>query len=335
MPDITTADAPQHHNLFQRDPFLACWQQHLAPKFEIVHQHGPWVLHRKPVMDNPLGQLIKLHEVRLGGWNASWYQGVSPEDVDELATLLRQHPWDVVRWDSIETVQPSQGLQAIQQLAAQHGYLCHQWPESTIYAMDLSAGYEAMMAQKSREARRNVKRRFTAAQKDGITLRLNQTTDIDAFFTQFCAWHIPYWQSKEGGSYLSDPREQDFLVAWAQALQAQGQLRLEEFWMNDTLVNLSTSIIEGNQQYWLLTINSGDFADYGPGILALHLRIQQAIADGKTIFNMGYGDYPYKKQAANQEHPRTINLLVNPASPLGRLSAWRLSRSLTACHKAT
>jgi hypothetical protein len=53
-----------------------------------------------------------------------------------------------------------------------------------------------MMAQKSREARRNVKRRFTAAQKDGITLRLNETTDIEAFLPNSVPGIFPTGKTK-------------------------------------------------------------------------------------------------------------------------------------------
>jgi CelD/BcsL family acetyltransferase involved in cellulose biosynthesis len=91
---------------------------------------------------------------------------------------------------------------------------------------------------------------------------------------------------------------------------------------------LSVSFVEDDILYWPLMINTGKYQEMLPGIISLHLRIQDAAQRGIRTFNMSYGDFDYKRQAATHTEARNVAVIINPYSLRGRLvGAWYAYKS--------
>ena len=79
------------------------------------------------------------------------------------------------------------------------------------------------------------------------------------------------------------------------------------------------AIRRGNAVYWLLTLNTGELLDMTPGMVGLHLRLEQLAEQGVTSFHMGSGDYFYKVQCANRQEACHEVVVCNARSLKGRL----------------
>ena len=321
---------PRLFNPFQREPFLSCWQEHLASKFDIVHQQGDWLVNQKPIIGNALGQIFKLREVRIAGWNAAWYQHFDAKQQDDLKALLTSQPWGLVRWDWTESFQSKTELQAIRTFAAKHRYKYLEYRTAPSYLIDLSQGYEHYFKEKSRSNRKSVKKRFDAAQKASLKLKL--TTDVDyndLILEEFIAAHLRRWKTGDSESYLHEKQEQIFLKQLTKALSDSGYLRLDRLWINSTVSNYSITITNGVEEYFLMTVNTQDYQEFSPGVLAKYLRVENAAERGVKVIDMGSVANPAKVQASNRQEACNISLLVNPNSLFGNISAWGLHRFLS------
>lgn len=306
---------------YETDAFHRCWWEHLAPKFRIVKAQGDVVLHRKPYLKG----LIFLNEVRFAGWNNAWSQDMTENRLHDFANLSAEEPWDCFRmvWDADR--EQHQSFDRLQEL----GLPIIQIPLLPAYAIDLSHGWEAYLKTLSRSNRKDVRRKFSRAAALEPKLCFYEGVDgVEAFFCEFFRLHIPYWNAKDGHSYFSDERERAFVVAWAKELMKSGNLILDAVCIGDERVNFSMNIRYGEIRYALLTINSGEYQEYAPGILGLHLRLQHAADCGIRTFHLGAGDYPYKIQFATRLCNRSMLLIPNPRSLKGRLYALWLRHQL-------
>jgi hypothetical protein len=296
---------------FETAAFHQCWQASLAAQFPIRFQHEDWCVVKKPVLKGLFG----FHELRLAGWNTAWSQALTETRVAALATFYWETPWDWFRmtWRA-DHVNP-QALSALERL----GLSPVRVPGKIEYWVDLSAGFDGYMREKSRSNRKDIQQKLRRAEPLQPHFREFHGEDgINAFFEQFFAWHMPYWDHKVGRSYFHDPSERAFIVSWAKQLAQAGQLLLDGFYLGDRLANLTMSIVYPTALYTLLTINTDAYPEVYPGIVSLYQRFQRAETLGVQAYYMGAGDYPYKIQAANRQHTDYELLVPNPRSFFGK-----------------
>jgi hypothetical protein len=301
---------------YETAAFHQCWWEFLAPKFDIPVKHGDLLIYRKPALKG----MIKLREARISGWNNAWNQDLTPSRVDELIELAHTSRWDYFRMTWSEARKDRQAFEQLRDA----GYPILQLPAPVQYSVDLSEGLEGYLKGLSHNSRKSLKKKTRRGQD--LNPQLVPCTDaaeIDRFFAELFVHHISYWDEKAGHSYFNDAEERNFIVNWAKALHRSGNLVLDRLIMDSQTVNLSMGIRAGQSFYWLLTINTGLFSDYAPGIIGLYLRLEQFAAQGVTQFHMGAGDYFYKIQSANQKTPCQELLVCNPNSLKGRAYfAW-------------
>lgn len=294
---------------YEMESFHQCWWAHLACQFDIPVKGQDLLIHRKKLAKG----LIQLREARVTGWNSAWDQVLSN---DRLEELKRTSNWDYFK---ITLSENNHSPVLVDQLRATR-YKVLELPAPCQYSVDLGQGIDGYLKGLSHNSRKSLKKKTRRGQELQPKLEdVVRAEDIDAFFEELFGHHIQYWDGKVGSSYFNKPAERQFIVNWAKALYQDGELVLDRLLMNQETVNLSMGIQTGQSFYWLLTVNTGLYLDYAPGIIGLYLRLEQCAKQGITLFHMGPGDYFYKIQSANRTTTCLDLIVINPDSLKGRL----------------
>lgn len=309
---------------FETEGFYECWWQYLSQKWEVSHRQQDLLIYPKKAFKG----LLSFKEARIAGWRHSWFQDLTETRVKGLLDLQQQHGWDCFRltWD--ETRRSQQRFDLLQNA----GYRLIQLEYAPQYLIDLRGGFETYLKSLSHNGRKALKKKVRLGQAlEPHLVSITQESDIEAFYEEVCAHHIPYWTQKSGYSYFSDPAELKFHIEWAKALHRSGQLRLERLVMGGETVNLSMGVLCGQTFYWVLTINTGLHLDYSPGMVGLALRLEDLAQQGVEKCNMAGGDFFYKVQSSNCQNPRKEMVILNPRSLKSRLyQEWLLRKHPTA-----
>ncbi|WP_303672554.1 GNAT family N-acetyltransferase [Vampirovibrio chlorellavorus] len=298
------------HHPYQLQSFFECWWQYLSPKFDIVDVHHNLAIHRREMCKG-----VALKELRYAGWNNAWSQDFDQRCYEQFASLQPQSQWDYLALTWPESRRAFQRFELLTEL----GLEIFQKPSSTAYWVDLHHGFDAYLSQLSAAKRKDIRRKLKKSEALHPELRRFSGIDgIQQFFSLFFKHHLAYWTQKAGHSYFSDLRERDFIVAWAQALEEQGALLLEGFYLNGTLTNLTMNILMGHTLYSVMTINTGEYQEFAPGLLSLYHRMARATEYNILQINLGDGEHGYKAGIANRTDPYYSLLLANPKSIRGQ-----------------
>lgn len=301
-------------NPFHWEPFRRCWFEHMTQKMGVQAEYRNFVVYRKRMVKG----LLTLKELKFYASAQGWFHDFTPSQLEDFQAIQGKLDWDyfyTVWAGSREHLQAFDGLKAA-------GYPVAEGFTKPMYVVDLSDGYEAYLACKSSNYRYQMRRKLKKVQSmQPHLIRYERFEEIETFFQEFFKHHISYWQQKAGHSFFSDPNEQAFNIAWAKELHQAGKLWLQGLVFNDEMVNLSVSFVEEDTLYWPLMINTGKHLEALPGIISLYLRIQDAAEQGIQTYNMGYGDFDYKMQAATHQEARNVVVAANPKSLKGRLFA--------------
>jgi CelD/BcsL family acetyltransferase involved in cellulose biosynthesis len=71
--------------------------------------------------------------------------------------------------------------------------------------------------------------------------------------------------------------------------------------------------------YSLITINTGEYPEYAPGLNSLYYRMKHAADFEIRCIDMGSGDNGYKRKISNIEIPKKTLCFANPGSYAGKL----------------
>lgn len=294
---------------YEMESFHRCWWGHLACQFDIPVKGQDLLIHRKKLAKG----LLQLREARVSGWNSAWDQVLSTDRLEELKHTTH---WDYFK---ITLNENNHSPELVAQFKA-NGYKVLELPAPCQYSVYLGEGMDGYLKGLSHNSRHSLKKKTRRAQGLQPTLvSVERPEDIDAFFEELFRHHIQYWDGKVGSSYFNKPAERQFIVNWANALYQDGQLVLDRLLMNGETVNLTMGIRTGSSFYWLLTINTGLYLEYAPGIVGLYLRMEQCAKQGIVLFHMGPGDYFLKVQSANRTTACVGLVVINPDSIKGRL----------------
>jgi hypothetical protein len=274
--------------------FYDCWWEHLSPKFNILQAQNNFVIHRRGIPGK-----IGLKELRYAGWNSAWSQDFGPRDEKEFLTLLDNSQWDYFYLIWQESRKKGQAFKALRDM----NLTLLQKPVSTAYWIDLSNGFDCYLNDLSAGRRKDIQKKLRkAAPLNPEMRRFRGEEGIEQFFSIFFKHHIKYWDQKTGHSYFNDPRERNFIQAWAKSLEKEGRLLLEGFYLNNTLSNLTMNILINHTLYSLITINTGAFPEHAPGLLSLYYRMKNA-----QEYNI----------LANRQDPYYALIIANPKSIAG------------------
>ena len=314
----------QHPYPFNNDTFYACWWQHLAPKFPIIGRQNDCLV----VQNRMFRNLLPFKEAHIAGWNWCWGHELTHERLADIETLRKELGWDIFRMEWKRFRLPHQAFEALEAAGVSYTHLTTvEHPE---YLIDLGQGFEGFLKGLNAKSRYNLRQKMKRAKSyEPHLVEFTGPHAVDEFFALFFPAHIKHWDSKGGGSYLNDPREQAFIRAWAQTLHEQGDLLLQGLQLNGAWAHLTMSITTGDTLYWPLVITTDAYPEAFPGLISLFMQIEKAANAGFTIFNMGKGDDLYKRQFSTIRSPNYQLIISNPDSIRGRLYAARLKQKFT------
>ncbi len=298
-------------NPFQEDIYKSCWFEHLAEFYEVKAQYGDFTLHHQRFAKGLLG----FRELRLYATQTAWFQDLTEERVHAFASLSQEIPWDsfMMNW-----ADSRKDIQAVEQLK-QLGYPMMAAWNTPMHMIDLRNGFDGYLASRNAKERYNIRQKLSHAHRCEL-VRYDRFEDIEPFFERAFELHIPYWRHKIGYSFFEVPEKRAFAVAWAKEMYATGRLRLHGLKIDGELVNLSSSFLHDHTMYWGLTINTGEKLDVYPGLVSLFLRMQEAVAEGATLFNMQYGAMAFKVQMQTHADNRHVLIVTNPKTLTGRMA---------------
>jgi hypothetical protein len=312
---------------FETKAFFTSWWETLASKFNPTARYGQLVTTNKPILKSH----FKLKVVHIAGWNNYYYQNISEERMDELFSLNRSEAWDY--FDIyINTTYTNPNLLEV---VHYHGFPIIELPAIPTPVIDISQGWEHYWTLKSSKYCRDITKKLAAAKHlDPHLIFFKGKKGIQDFFEQFFPYHLKYWALKTGGSYFQDLREQAFILSWAEHLEANNQLQLVGLNLGGKIANMSMNILNEDILYCYLTINSGYFSNFYPGLLSMHLMIKNACKQGIQKVDIGPGDTDYKKKLATHLEIGRQILIINPKSLFGRLyGKWKADKTPVVLRK--
>jgi hypothetical protein len=306
---------------FESSLFYSTWWETLAAKFPIEAYQGQCVKLKKRVFKG----MYHLHSFRIAGWNNFYYQNFTEERFEEFLSLRGQGAWDYMElaWNTAYT--DASAFKALNY----YGYEPVHLPTMPCPVIDIQDGWNVFWQSKSSHYRRDLTKQLNnAASLNPELVFFEGPKGLDDFFELFFPLHWAYWEQKTGQSYFRDPLEQEFICMWAAKLRAAGQLQLTGLIMGGELVNLGMNILFDDVLYCILTINTGLYLEYHPGLLSMHYLIDDACKRGMKKIDLGPGESHYKKKLATYLEPCFNMLVANPKSPAGQLYCrWRVRRA--------
>lgn len=296
------------HNPFDEDDYKACWLDHMASHYSAIGQYGNFTCHQKVRANG----WLRFKELKLCGAYTAWFQDFTEAHLEEFLSLSK-----TVNWDSfwITWADSRKSIQAIEPLR-QLGFPITTWQGSPMHIVDLSDGFDGYLARMNARDRYNIRQKLRDAHRCEL-ITYDQFDDIEPFFERAFELHIPYWRQKKGYSFFEVPEKRAFAVAWAKAMYPTGRLRLHGLKVDGELANLSSSFLIDDTMYWSLTINTGARQEVFPGLISLYLRMQKAVDEGATTFNMQYCELPFKRHVRTHVDERYVTVVTNPKSLKG------------------
>jgi CelD/BcsL family acetyltransferase involved in cellulose biosynthesis len=202
----------------------------------------------------------------------------------------------------------------------------------TLPFIDLAEGYEAYLAGRSRNFRSQLGRRRRKLEREhGLGFRLSEDpaelgTDMETFFRL----HDERWQ-RRGGSTLSNPRSRRLYLAFAEAAQRLGWLRL---WIAEADGEPAAAWYGwrvGGRYCYALAGLAERYEKDALGTVLLGHTIEQAAAEGAAIYDLMWGDESYKDRfATGSREAATWYLASGATSHLALSAAVRGSRRLSS-----
>jgi CelD/BcsL family acetyltransferase involved in cellulose biosynthesis len=178
-------------------------------------------------------------------------------------------------------------------------------------------GYEAYLAARSRNFRSQLGRRRRKLEGEhGLSFRMTETAaELEQDFATFFALHDERWDDR-GGSSSSGGEVREFQRAFAAAALEQGWLRLwiaeadgapRAAWYGWRL---------GGRYCYSLSGLSKDYESLALGTVLLAHTIEQAAAEGATVYDLMWGDEGYK-QRFETDRREAASWVLGRRNPVG------------------
>ncbi len=321
-----TRHKPMSSSPYDDEAYLACWWQYLAHNYDILCRRGPFMLMNRKVLKG-----LTCRKVTMTGWNNSAItQAFTPEKALQLTRFISGFKWDYIRINCFLTDQEREAMRILND----YGLEVITCPIEPEYVIDTTLPWEAYLKTRTRSTRSNIRRKMTKVEACKPRFETFSGEDaIDDFFKVFFRHHIPYWDQKIGYSYLNDPLEREFIVAWARMLHRKGQLLLNSLYINDELASLGMDVLHGDSMYGILTIVTGVYPELFPGQVGCFYEVQHAHELGLQRYWLSPGKEFYKTQLVSQTIPRYCLIIPNGHSWKGQFYSRYLQNKLAQFYK--
>jgi CelD/BcsL family acetyltransferase involved in cellulose biosynthesis len=241
---------------------------------------------------------------------------LDPEIADEGGEAIMRHlgrcggPWDYADLHELPVASPLLAAARVEEgLAAVV-------PQSVCLVVGLPASVEEYLASLSKGRRNNlrlVRRRLAAS--DACIERADEHT-LPAFLAALFDLHAARWRERQLPGVLADPQVQAFHREVAAELLHRGSLRLHRLCHAGGVAAVLYGFTHGDR--WCYYLGGLDPASQAlsPGAVLIAHAIEEAIAEGRRVFDFLRGREPYKYAWGAVDEP-TCRLFVRRGAQRG------------------
>lgn len=181
------------------------------------------------------------------------------------------------------------------QAPAPVGFEAEICPQYICSEIALPAAWKAYADALPHGLRRNLRRyRSQLASAGEVRIESAGTACFTEYLEALFNLHRCRWASKNEAGMLDGEAKERFHRVAARNLWDAGLARLHGIRLNGTLVAVVYAFVRGARAYSYLGGFAPDLARFSPGALILEYSIQQAMAEGVTIFDFLRGEESYK-----------------------------------------
>lgn len=287
-----------------------------------------------------VAKVIRVHKLRpigAGGDTAPDDLGMvfSPEHEREVAVAFVDYISQRVRgWQLLDLVDlpaDSELTACLLEKRAQQPALILQTPPNLIPYGDLPLDWESYrrgLSRARRQALARYRRKFEHLPKAHF-YQVTKAEDIDPAFDRLAALHYLRWQRRTEEPSFTSAQYLGFHRGVMHALHASGRLRLFALDRGGETIAMLYGFRHGDTFYHFQGGFDPACAALSPGQILISYVIEQAIAEGCTIFDTLKGDYGHKRHFFGQSR-QTVDIRVYRPGLiylLYRIKAWRDVRS--------
>jgi CelD/BcsL family acetyltransferase involved in cellulose biosynthesis len=225
--------------------------------------------------------------------------------------------WDVVALDRV-IAGSAWGARVAVGMRGSGARLVSLEEKAILPSVDLSHGYDAWLAGRSRNFRSQVGRRRRRLEREHRTVfrrTVDPATlghDLDILFDL----HRRRWRAR-GGSGALPAHLRPFHEAFARRALGQGWLRLWTLELDGAPVASWYGWRCGGSYCYYQSGFDPDYQAGAPGTVMLAHTIEQAAREGATVYDMLWGAEEYKDRFATDRREAATVLLVRPTRPAG------------------
>ena len=310
------------HNPFVLAEFLMTWWRHAAAgralRIWTLRDRGQLVA-GIPLCREPIWRRRTF--VHIGGAAANLTHGFSlrPElhVVERLMeALAHRRDWNqLVLPRVLVTTALAAEAQQIAGRRQNRSIVCAVSAAGTNGLIDLTKGYEVVMAHLPSRLRRYLRRGAREAQRLG-PLELQRVGGSEAVRRLFDEHRIYSTQScatRNRRSAFEDDQQAQFFRDLVGRFEAKGRLEARKLSAGPTTLAISFAYRCGPGAKWILTSFNPTYASWRPGHLLIEALVREAIRQGDPVFDMYYGgELLYKRQWCTTHVPLVrVTLLCN------------------------
>jgi CelD/BcsL family acetyltransferase involved in cellulose biosynthesis len=269
-------------------------------------------------------RLLRFAGARRGDW---FTPACRLEDEAEMAAACadllghRRREWQLIRCDRIDRASAWPEALWAEGIETPIAPTRERRTDSLPYIDFGEGGYEAYLAGRSRNFRSQLGRRRRKLEREhGLSFRMTETAaELERDFATFFALHDERWDER-GGSSSSGQGVREFQRAFAAATLEQGWLRL---WIAeaDGAPRAAWYGWRLGQRYcYSLSGLSKDYESLALGTVLLAHTIEQAAAEGASVYDLMWGDEGYK-QRFETDRREAASWVLGRRNPVGIAAA--------------
>ncbi len=178
----------------------------------------------------------------------------------------------------------------------------------------------------SRKSRRRLREKHNALAKRG-SMEIRQArsnAEIASAITKLIAHKSRQLQASGQSNPFDDHMFREFLIKTTSDLTLQAHCLT----LNAEPIAITLLLAHGKTQLLYQTAYDNAFSQHSPGRILTFALIEQALREGYTVFDFGFGDEEYKRPLSNRSRDLTCSIIPLTARGMFAANMYRVSHAL-------